>query len=120
MLAKKLMQLVKNHFYLELVNFPIVALDICASLGIHDRTWIAGKKWVHNFFERHPELSRRKCGKINRARSLSFNVVTHAEWFAALKEFIGLYAAEEIFNTDDTGCVPKNKVFNAHRILAVS
>jgi hypothetical protein len=104
-LAQKLMLLVKNHFYLEMVNLPFVALEICEKLGIRKTKWVAGRKWVANFFKRHPELSPRKSGKISRARSLHFNLITHAEWYAALKEFIHLYKPEELFNTDDTGCV---------------
>jgi hypothetical protein len=113
-LAQKLMLLVKNHFYLEMVNLPFVALEICEKLGIRKTKWVAGRKWVANFFKRHPELSPRKSGKISRARSLHFNLITHAEWYAALKEFIHLYKPEEIFNTDDTGCVFYNCLFHSH------
>ena len=104
-LAEKLLLLVKNHMYLSMKNLPILAREICASLGIKRTKWVAGKKWVKNFFKRHPELSPRKTGKISRARSLNFNECTHAEWYAAIKELVGFYLPKEIFNTDDTGCV---------------
>ena len=45
-LAQKLRELIKNHFYLELVNLPFVAQDICEKLGIKATGWIAGRKWV--------------------------------------------------------------------------
>ena len=40
-LAQKLRELIKNHFYLELVNLPFVAQDICEKLGIKATGWIA-------------------------------------------------------------------------------
>lgn len=107
-LAQKLMLLVKNHMYLEMVNFPFVAIEICEKLGIRDTSWVAGRKWIANFFKRHPHLSARKAGRISRARSLHFNEITQAEWFAALGEFIHLYTPDQIYNTDDTGWVTLN------------
>jgi len=59
-LAQKLMLLAENHFYLEMVNLPFVALEICEKLGIRKTKWVAGRKWISNFFKRHPELSPRK------------------------------------------------------------
>jgi hypothetical protein len=105
MLAKKLHLLIENHMYLKLVNLPIVAREICISLGIKHRNWIAGKKWQKNFFKRHPELSKRVAGKISRARSLNFNELTHEEWYHAVKPLTEFYKPAEIFNTDDTGLV---------------
>jgi DDE superfamily endonuclease len=90
---------------ISIKNLPIQAREVCASLGIKRVKWIAGKKWVTNFFKRHRELALRKTGKFSRARSLNFNECTHAEWYAAIKELMGLYLPEEIFNTDETGCV---------------
>ena len=105
MMAKKLMLLIENHMYMKLVNLPILAREICITLGIKRLRWIAGKKWQRNFFKRHPELAARVGGKISRARSLNFNVLTHAEWYAAIKPLVEFYRPEEIFNTDDTGSV---------------
>jgi hypothetical protein len=105
LLAKKLMLLINNHMYLKLVNLPIVAREICIALGIKRHGWTAGAKWQRNFFKRHPELSARVGGKISRARSLHFNELTHAEWYAAIQPLVEFYLASEIFNTDDTGFV---------------
>ena len=62
-LAQKLMLLVKNHFYIEMVNLPFVALDICEKLGIRRMKWVAGRKWVSNFCKRHPDCPHVKVAK---------------------------------------------------------
>jgi len=90
-LANMLTQLIDSHHYMDTCNLPIVAKEICVKLGIKTTNWIGGRKWVSNFFKRHPLLSSRVAGKISRARGIHFNLLSHAEWYAAVKEFIHLY-----------------------------
>ena len=105
MMAKKLMLLIENHMYIKLVNLPILAREICITLGIKRLRWIAGKKWQRNFFKRHPELAARVGGKISRARSLNFNVLTHAEWYAAIKPLVEFYPAKTLEKTKYSSAV---------------
>jgi hypothetical protein len=102
-IVKMLLILIDNRCYLDVVMLPQLVKDWCAALDIASPRLKCGGNWLRAFFKRHPELSSRKAGKINRARSLFFNSLTHAEWYAAVKEFIGLYKSEEVFNTDDSG-----------------
>ena len=119
-LVKMLTQLIDNHHYMDICNLPIVAKEICVKLGIKTTNWIGGPKWVRNFFKRHPHLSKRVAGKISRARGIHFNLLSHAEWYAAVKEFIHLYKPEEIFNTDDSGYVTSPPSFSAFLLLSLS
>ena len=102
-MAKKLEKLVEAHMAVDLTMFPLIAKDIARKLKLPTAGWKAGDKWVRGFLQRHPTLSKRKCGKITRARSLHFNLLTHAEWYAAVKPLVQLYHPTEIFNMDDTG-----------------
>ena len=102
-MAKKLERLVEAHMAVDLTMFPLIAKDIARKLKLPTAGWKAGNKWVQGFLRRHPSLSKRKCGKISRARSLHFNVLTHAEWYTAMKPLLQLYHPKEIFNMDDTG-----------------
>lgn len=102
-MAEKLERLVLAHMAVDLTLFPLIAKDIARKLKLPTAGWKAGDKWVRGFLQRHPSLSKRKCGKITRARSLHFNLLTHAEWYAAIKPLLELYLPKEIFNMDDTG-----------------
>jgi hypothetical protein len=102
-MAEKLERLVLAHMAVDLTMFPLIAKDIARQLKLPTGGWKAGDKWVRGFLQRHPSLSKRKCGKITRARSLHFNLLTHAEWYAAIKPLLELYLHKEIFNMDDTG-----------------
>jgi hypothetical protein len=102
-MAEKLERLVLAHMAVDLTMFPLIAKDIARQLKLPTEGWKAGDKWVRGFLQRHPSLSKRKCGKITRARSLHFNLLTHAEWYAAIKPLLELYLSKEIFNMDDTG-----------------
>lgn len=68
MLARSCSFFVKNHMYLSVKNLPILAREVCASLGIKRAKWVAGKKWVKNFSSANPswrpaKLARsRACG----------------------------------------------------------
>jgi hypothetical protein len=112
-LVEKLSHLISNHFYLEMVQLPLLVRDIYKQVGHKCPAFVAGRKWVDGFLNRHPELSARKSGKISRARRLNFNPITHAQWYAAVGEFIGLYKPEEIFNVDDSGYVPHRAIFGS-------
>ena len=62
-MAQKLMLLVNNHFYIEMVNLPFAAMDICEKLGICRTKWVAARKWVSNFCKRHPSCPHVKVAK---------------------------------------------------------
>ena len=67
-LGHKVMHLVKSQICLELDNLPLVMMQICDKLRIPSTTWLGCKKWIANFFSRHPELCGRTSCRINRAR----------------------------------------------------
>jgi hypothetical protein len=104
-MAKKLERLVKANMSVDLALFPKIARDIARRLKLPTAGWNAGPRWVKGFLKRHPTLSKRKCGKISRARGIHFNILTHTEWYTSVENVLKLYLAKEIFNMDDTGVV---------------
>lgn len=76
-LAQKLMLLVKNHMYLEMVNFPFVAIEICEKLGIRDTSWVAGRKCTPTFSSATLTSQHAKLGEFPaRAPSTSTRSLT--------------------------------------------
>ena len=106
-LAQKLMLLIENNCYIEMVKLPIVALDICEKLGIRKPMWVAGRKWMSNFFKRHPELSPLKSGKLTH----SFTSESFAAKAAAAKA--ALLAAEEAHKVAKAAATAAKKVADA-------
>ena len=102
-MAEKLRRLVAAHMSVDIAMFPLIAKDIARKFKLTTTGWKAGDKWVKGFLQRHPDLAKRKCGKISRARAIHFNVLTHTEWYEAMKPLLKLYLPEEVFNMDDTG-----------------
>ena len=102
-LAQKLLLAAERAFSVPLNLLPFIAKDIAKTLKLNVDSWTAGDKWLNGFLRRHPTLSVRKAGRINRARSLGFNSITHAEWYAMLEKIEKLFKPSEKFNVDDTG-----------------
>jgi hypothetical protein len=107
MLAEKLLLCAERAFAVSVQQVPLIAQEIGKKLGIPVGDWYAGEKWQRGFLKRHPYLSSRKACRVNRARTLGFTSISHAEYYATLKPILPLFKPEELFNVDDTSIDPE-------------
>jgi hypothetical protein len=72
---------------------------------------MAGKGWIHGFFNRHKELSIRKPEATSGARAMGFNRVAVMQFFKLLEESVEKYqlTAEKIYIVDETGVTVNSK-----------
>jgi transposase len=120
LLAEKLLLCAERAFAVSVSQLPLIAQEIGAKLGIPVGDWYAGEKWQRGFLKRHPFLSSRKASRVNRARTLGFTSVSHAEYYATLKPILPLFKPSELFNVDDTSIDPEKGGMRVRFIIAAA
>lgn len=117
LLAPELESLILDHcLEMDKYGFPLTqsqlrhaAVEIAGDHGI---TLQASNKWIALFFDRHPEITKRRSQVIGRTRAGGMNVQNCNEWFGILSEsydFIMVMSGVQevdpcfIWNLDETG-----------------
>ncbi|XP_050298658.1 tigger transposable element-derived protein 1-like isoform X2 [Anthonomus grandis grandis] len=76
--------------------------------GFSQTTRMAGRKWMHLFYQRHPEVVQRKAQALNPARALKLNRHIVTDYFQKLRktlvDFSLINRPQCIYNMDEKGC----------------
>lgn len=71
-------------------------------------TRMAGRKWMHLFYQRHPEIAQRRVQILNPARAQKLNRFIVADYFTKLENVLVnlelMNKPQQIFNMDEKGC----------------
>ena len=73
---------------------------------------MAGRKWLHGFLLRHPDITLKKAHNLSIARAMGANPTVIRNWFKLLKDVkdtAGIISPDQIWSGDETGIqnVPK-------------
>lgn len=97
------------------ITIPLVksyVYEFCDKNGIKhpfdSRKKVAGRYWVVNYLQRHPEISKRKAQMMNPGRAMKLNKFIVGDYFEKLQgvmeENSFFNQPRQIFNMDEKGC----------------
>lgn len=73
-----------------------------------DSSKLAGRKWLKLFFNRHPDVAKRKAQQMNPARAQKMNPIIVTDYFNKLKETLEKLELFDkpgsVYNMDEKGC----------------
>ena len=71
-----------------------------------DERQTAGRKWLHGFLLRHPDITLKKAHNLSIARAMGANPTVIRNWFKLLKDVkdtAGIISPDQIWSGDKTG-----------------
>ena len=100
----------------QLSGFPLTIGRVCQLAyqyakvngipGFSDERQTAGRKWLHGFLLRHPDITLKKAHNLSIARAMGANPTVIGKWFKLLKDIedtAGIISPDQIWSGDETG-----------------